>query len=88
MKTTTIDVVIRDYELDHIDLIKMDCEGSEYEIIRSLSEDTFNKIDGFILEYHEGQQDLSEILSANNFEVHSKATFKSIMGYLIASRRT
>mgnify|MGYP001445255217 CR=1 FL=1 len=33
-------------------LLKLDCEGSEYEIIESLPEDYFEKIDKMIIEYH------------------------------------
>ena len=33
-------------------LLKLDCEGSEYEIIESLSEEYFKKIDKIIIEYH------------------------------------
>jgi len=33
-------------------LLKLDCEGSEYEIIESLPENYFEKIDKIIIEYH------------------------------------
>ena len=34
------------------DLLKLDCEGSEYEIIESLPKNYFDKIEKMIIEYH------------------------------------
>ena len=38
--------------IDKCDLLKIDCEGSEYEIIDSLPSNYFDKIDKMIIEYH------------------------------------
>ena len=49
--------VIEKYRLNKIDLVKLDCEGSEYAIIRSMSDDQLNAIQHFSIETHLGQSD-------------------------------
>jgi FkbM family methyltransferase len=39
-------------ELKHVDLVKMDCEGAEYEIVFNASISTLQKVDKFVIEYH------------------------------------
>jgi len=38
--------------ISHIDLLKLDVEGMEYEILESLSDEFLQKIQAMILEYH------------------------------------
>ncbi|MBX4212455.1 FkbM family methyltransferase [Candidatus Pacearchaeota archaeon] len=62
---------IKDNKIKDIALLKIDCEGSEYEIIDSLSKDDFKKIKGIILEYHKGQSDkLEDTLKRRGFKVY------------------
>ncbi len=35
-----------------VDLLKMDCEGGEYEIVRSASDATLRRVDRLLMEYH------------------------------------
>ncbi len=44
--------VLTDNHLDHIDLLKLNCEGAEYEILYSTQRETFNQIREIRLEYH------------------------------------
>lgn len=39
--------------IDRVSLVKMDIEGAEYEIIDNLEQDVFDKIDNFLIEYHD-----------------------------------
>ena len=90
IRTITIDEIISRYDLKTIDLLKMDCEGCEYDVIRSLSPKTLDLIEEIILEFHEGPQDLVEILSRNQFRIEVKNTTKknaiTSMGYIRARR--
>ena len=43
---------INDLKIDHIDLLKMDCEGGEYDMIEDAKEETLKKIDKIIGEFH------------------------------------
>lgn len=44
---------IQQNNLDRVSLVKMDIEGAEYEIIDHLEDEVFDKIDSFLIEYHD-----------------------------------
>jgi len=48
----TLEEIIEANDLKKIDLLKMDCEGSEYEILYSTPETSFRRISEIRLEYH------------------------------------
>ncbi len=71
---------------DQIDLIKMDVEGSEREILSSLS-DVLKKTRNVILEYHmvddmknNSFDEIVRSLTVNNFEVNIFGSFRNIVG--------
>lgn len=49
--STTLKEII-DSHCDKIDLIKLDCEGAEYDILSSLPKDYFERIEKICMEYH------------------------------------
>lgn len=51
-------------KLQTVDLVKMDCEGAEFEIIASTPKETFKKIKTIYIEYHE----YNEMLERKNIE--------------------
>lgn len=50
---TDISQIIEQNKLDKIDILKMDCEGSEYDILYSLTDKYWNKISVITMEVHE-----------------------------------
>lgn len=51
-------------------VLKIDTEGSEYLIFKSLEEyGCFDKIDAILLEYHKGADELIKILRDNSYKV-------------------
>jgi len=50
-------------------VLKMDCEGCEYDIIMSASEDTLSKFSDIQIEYHHGYRGLKERLEKAGFKV-------------------
>lgn len=58
--------------IDHIDLLKIDCEGEEYKIIKSIPDHFFTKISKIILEYHFNSgpeaKEITDKLDRNGFE--------------------
>lgn len=48
----TIDKIMEDYELDKIDILKIDIEGAELEVFKK-SSPWINKVDALIVELHE-----------------------------------
>ena len=52
VKSISLKKIFDDNNIQRCNLLKLDCEGSEYEIIESLPEHYFEKIDRVIIEYH------------------------------------
>ena len=52
----TLEEVMDLYKLDKIDFIKCDIEGGEYELFKSLSPETLDKIDRIAIETHDEKQ--------------------------------
>jgi hypothetical protein len=82
--------------VDRVNYLKCDCEGGEYEIFRSLDDETFARIDKVAMEFHEyapGQdrQILIDLLERHGFTVQvEKSWFEYTFmkyGMLWATRR-
>lgn len=54
VKTLTLSSAMKANELDHIDLLKLDCEGSEYAILYDLNEEQLRQITNLSIETHPG----------------------------------
>jgi FkbM family methyltransferase len=48
--------VFKNYNIEHCDLLKMDCEGGEHDIIRDFDDELASKIDQVSLEFHDKHQ--------------------------------
>ena len=66
--------VFDQHETQHFDIVKLDCEGAEYEILMNASRVLFKKIDRIIMEYH----DIDE-----NYHHEKLALFLEDMGYAV-----
>ena len=81
--------IIDENSMDIYDLIKLDCEGAEYEIIESLPLEYFKKISKMIIEYHFADSkpklvnDLKTKLMTASFKI-SQVSHSSDMGLLYA----
>lgn len=76
-------------ELLRCDFLKVDCEGSEFDLFSSASAQTLAKISTIAVEYHEHNgrksRELIELLEAHQFQVSEKRSCKEI-GMLYAQR--
>lgn len=52
VKTTSLDEIIKNNNMDYIELLKIDCEGAEYDIIYGSQEFKNNKIKNIAGEFH------------------------------------
>jgi len=63
--------------LDRVDLLKMDCEGSEYSILYRCTTEYLKRIGKMAIEVHAGQEPdhnitaLSSFLAARGFSTHT-----------------
>ena len=73
----SLERMMDDQQLPIVNYLKLDCEGSEFEIMRSISGACWSRIERAAIEYHEFGQDrrvveLVTILRDNGFEVDVK----------------
>jgi hypothetical protein len=67
---TTFDDALRDYRIPTCDFLKMDCEGAEYAILRSISSEGFSRIGRVSMETHDGRgQEAVSILKSHGFVI-------------------
>jgi len=52
VETISLDDIIKENKIDQIDYLKLDCEGSEFDILYSLPKEQFKKIKIISLEVH------------------------------------
>ncbi|WP_028669054.1 FkbM family methyltransferase [Runella zeae] len=70
-------------------VFKVDCEGSEYEIIKKLDDcDLLKYIYAFFIEWHfKGPNEINEILVKNKYQVFSFDDYNNETGMIYASRK-
>lgn len=52
VETATLESLMKKHNVDHIDYLKIDTEGAEFDILFSASEETLQKIDKIVMELH------------------------------------
>lgn len=83
--------IMRDHRMDVVNYLKLDCEGSEFEILRHVEPVDWARIERVAIEYHEygpGRKvgELMKILQDNGFEVELDRSFlDKVFGPLGAS---
>ena len=72
IKQITLDEVLESLRSDlniNQAILKIDCEGCEYDIFRFVNEKLLEKISVLVLEYHNGKQFLPNVLIRNGFTI-------------------
>ena len=64
IQTTTLARIFEKNQITICDLLKLDCEGSEFDIIYSAPKEIFQKISNIFLEYHEWTGENSDKLKS------------------------
>jgi hypothetical protein len=52
-RVTSVSDIIREHQIDKIDLLKIDAEKSEWDIIQGIAESDWPKIDQLVIEIHD-----------------------------------
>ena len=95
-KTITVDSIslqqiFDDNNIQNCNFLKLDCEGTEYEILQNLPLSYFDKIEKIVIEYHmadshpELLENLKKLLISQNYSLKTKKLFSDI-GFLYASK--
>lgn len=75
VKCVSLDQILEVETSGRCDLLKLDCEGSEYEILMSCRPETLRRVKRIVGEYHEGAQikgtgdELRSFLESNSFRI-------------------
>jgi FkbM family methyltransferase len=78
--------------IEKVDLLKMDCEGAEYEILLNTSREVLHQIERIIMEYHDVDETrthtlLARFLEGQGYHVQYHPNFvHRKIGYLFAAR--
>jgi FkbM family methyltransferase len=89
IETVTLDEIISKYNIEKIDLLKMDIEGAEFPIFENISNETLSKIDSVLIEYHgfyfeDGDKKIDDLvnkLKSSGFHITKPENVKFIFGY-------
>lgn len=74
----SLTAIINENNLDHVDLMKLDCEGSEYDILYNTPVTILNRINMIIVEVHE--------IDDNKNNLDSLTAFLQSCGYKTSSQ--
>lgn len=91
---TTLRDFLEMENITQIDLLKLNCEGSEYEILESLSKIYYERIQNIRLEYHNFEnlgkngKYLAEVLETNGYEIQKFTKYRKESGFIWARRPT
>jgi len=87
VQVTTLADIIAKHRIEQIDLLKIDVEGSEYDILLNCPEEVLMKVQHAVIEYHEldgknlRQEELVNLLTSYGFNVVVKRGAFSIVDW-------
>jgi FkbM family methyltransferase len=87
VKTTTLEEIMSEHQLSKIDILKMDCEGAEYEIIYNTPVEVFRNIQCITMETHQGTEprqntdSIAGYLKELGYQVHLTHKPSSVWAY-------
>ncbi len=89
VRAYTLEELFENYELDKVDILKMDIEGAEYEVLKNSSH-VLSRIDRIVLEYHTQQLRhlITSFLTAQNFDLVRHAPDRLDFGDLYFVKKT
>lgn len=92
VQAISLEQILGNHHLERVDLLKLDCEGAEYQILMCAPGSVLLKVDRIIMEYHDldderNHRKLVSFLQAMDFSVTTNANFvHENIGYLYATR--
>ena len=88
VEAVTLDDIVGRFGIREGAVLKMDCEGCEYEVLSAVKPETLSVFDQILIEYHNGYRLLRDILENYGFSTVIKPTSRGEpidrQGYIIA----
>lgn len=92
VRCTTLPAALREQGVESVDVLKLDCEGSEYDALFGCDADTLSRIGCIVFELHESPQirhkegDLVAFLEEHGYtgeiyDVHQRGDLRTAMGF-------
>ena len=91
VKSISLENIFEKNNIDFCKVLKLDCEGAEYEIINSLPTQCFDKIENIVIEYHyadskpELVKELISKIKKAGYQIKTRPHYND-MGFLIATK--
>lgn len=63
----SLQTMMKRQQIDHIDLLKLDCEGAEYDILYQAPDDILQRVSNMSIETHEGSNESENLLALKVF---------------------
>lgn len=87
----TLQDIFDQFNVETCDLLKLDCEGAEYDILLNNSKETLRRVSNISMEYHVGFNDhslenLEQLLMNHGFVINSLPMDEEGAGMLYASK--
>ena len=92
IEVITLTKALKSVGAKRCDLLKLDCEGAEYEILLNTPEEIFKRIDNLVIEYHDNisghtHEELTKWLKKIGYKIRTVANqFDQSIGFIYATR--
>lgn len=92
VQAMSLERILEQNRLSSVSLVKIDCEGAEFEVLENLPAGVFAAVENFYVEYHEYSDEmkparLKEIFQKNGLKVEMRPSFyDKRMGFILARR--
>jgi FkbM family methyltransferase len=93
VQCTTLGNILDEQKLATVDMLKMNCEGAEYEIFESCSKADLERVKRIRLEYHtlSGEKQngewLAKFLESQGYQIEHYTRYRGVSGFIWASRK-
>lgn len=85
--TFTLDHLVKEYDIES-GILKIDCEGCEYDAIMGSTNEILQKFSHILIEFHNGYENLKSKLEESNFVVDVNViSQKRVSGYIYAAQK-
>jgi FkbM family methyltransferase len=89
IRVYSLETLLKEIGVSDGAVLKMDCEGCEYQVLGSASRDVLRTFDQMLIEYHKGYKPIAKILERVGFKISVKPLKQNMYeswGYILSRR--